>query len=505
MSQPRLAALFSLGLLALLLGGATPAQDKKDDGKKEAPEKLVETHHVLQLGKENLEYKATAGRLTLHDHDGKATAHMFFIAYTKPNVPDPTHRPLLFAFNGGPGSSSVWLHMGAFGPKRVKLKEDGHGLRPPGELVPNEFTLLDLADLVFIDPVGTGYSRPAHGVEGKRFYGVQQDVQSVGEFIRLYCTRFDRWKSPKFIAGESYGTTRAALLSSHLQDRLGMNLNGVILISAILNFQTARFDEGNDLPYALFLPTFTATAWYHKKLTAELQSDLRRTLDEVEDFAAGEYTLALTRGSKMSDEERNKVRGKLARFTGLSEDYVERSNLRIDAMRFMKELLRGEKRTVGRYDSRFLGIDLDAVGERHEYDASYTAVQGPYTAMLNQYMRTELNYDTDLQYEILTGRVQPWDFGPAATNRFLNAAPSLRQALTHNPDLRVLLCSGYYDLATPYFGSDYTFDHLGLAPNLRKHVTTAYFHAGHMMYIHQPSHRKLREDIANFLKATLAP
>jgi carboxypeptidase C (cathepsin A) len=474
-----------------------PKAEPKADG---ALEHLSETQHTITVDGTKLDYKATAGNLVLKDEAGKATASMFFIAYTKNGVDDLRKRPVTFTFNGGPGSSSVWLHLGAFGPRRVPVGDVGESVAPPYRLVDNESTLLDVTDLVFIDPVTTGYSRPAPGQDAKQFHGVQEDIQSVGEFIRLYVTRYQRWPSPKFLAGESYGTTRAAGLVGYLQDRYGMDFNGVVLISSVLNFETLRFDDGNDLPYILYLPSYTATAWFHKRLSAELQADLRKTLAEVEQFALGDYTLALMKGNKLGPEARKAVAQKLARYTGLSADYVVRSNLRIDNGRFMKELLRGEHHTVGRYDSRFTGTDLDAVGEQSEYDPSFAAVQGPYTAALNAYLRAELKCERDLPYEILTGRVQPWNFGNAR-NRYLNVSGSLRQAMTKNRDLRVFVANGYYDLATPYLATEYTFTHLGLDASLAEHVTMGFYEAGHMMYIHKPALHKLKKDVAAFLQA----
>jgi carboxypeptidase C (cathepsin A) len=493
-----------VGVQAPALAESATADTKKAESKPAAPrETISETEHAITLDGVKLEYQATAGTLVLKGEDGKPRASIFFVAYRRlSGVADLRRRPLTFAFNGGPGSSSVWLHLGAFGPKRVRMRPDGQPLAPPYRLVDNEDTLLDVTDLVFIDPVTTGYSRAAPGQDAKKFHGVQEDVQSVGEFIRLYATKFERWDSPKFLAGESYGTTRAAGLAGYLQDHDGMNLNGILLLSAVLNFQTLRFDEGNDLPYPLFLPTYTATAWYHKQLSSELQADRRKTLDEVEKFAQGEYTVGLMKGDKLPPEERAALVRKLARYTGLSEEYVDRSNLRIEISRFTKELLRKQRRTVGRYDSRFVGRDLDAVGDRPGYDPSYAAVQGAYTATINQYLRSELKVDKDIPYEILTGRVQPWDYG-GAKNRYLNVGPTLRQALTKNPDLRVFVANGSYDLATPYFATEYTFDHLGLAPGLAGHVTLAYYDAGHMMYIDRAAHHKLKRDAAAFFAKAL--
>lgn len=480
------------------------AQDKKDDKPADPPvPKDSTTQHTLTLDGKAIAFTATAGTLPLLDDAGKATAHVFYIAYTK-NGENPADRPVTFTFNGGPGSSSVWLHVGAFGPKRVALDPEGLPLPPPTKLVDNDLSLLDLTDLVFIDPVSTGFSRAAAGQDPKKFHGVQEDLQAVGEFVRLYVTRQKRWGSPKFLAGESYGTTRASALVGLMQDRHGMNFNGVILISAILNFGTARFDDGNDLPHVLFLPTFTATAWYHKKLAPEYRGDLKKALADVEKFVEEDYAKALLKGDKLTEAERTAVADKLAGFTGLSADYLRRANLRPEIMRFTKELLRGDRKTVGRFDSRMTGIDADAVGERHEYDPSYATVQGAYTSALNEYVRTGLKYESDVPYEILTGKVQPWNYGEAQ-NRFLNVAPALRSALTKNPHLRVFLASGYYDLATPYFAADYTMNHLHLDADRRKQITTAYYEAGHMMYVHRPSHEKLKKDLAAFYTAVPKP
>jgi carboxypeptidase C (cathepsin A) len=504
-------AALAFAAVALPATGQPPKAGPKADGK--APSKaeakpdtlkdaLSETKHTLRVGDLKLEYKATAGTLVLRDDEGKAKASMFFVAYTRTDGDAGPRRPLTFAFNGGPGSSAVWLHLGAFGPKRVLLKDNGDPLPPPYRLVDNEETLLDLTDLVFIDPVSTGFSRPAPGQSGKQFHGVQEDVQSVGEFIRLYTTKFNRWESPKFLAGESYGTTRAAGLASYLQDHDGLNLTGVLLISAVLNFQTIRFAEGNDLPYPLFLPTYTATAWYHKKLAPELQADLHKTLAEARHFAEGEYNAALMKGSRLSAAERAAVQRKLARYTGLSEDFVGRHDLRVQIFHFTKELLRDQHRTVGRYDSRLVGLDVDPASDRMDYDPSYAAVQGTFTAAMNGYLRAGLKVERDIPYEILTGKVQPWDFGQAK-NSYLNVSRPLKQALTKDRALRVFVANGYYDLATPYFATEYTFSHLGLEPALADHVTMAYYDAGHMMYIDRACHRKLKKDVAAFYRMAL--
>jgi carboxypeptidase C (cathepsin A) len=475
-------------------------RDTADKSSESGKDILKITQHKLQLdGGASLDYQATAGTLVVQEEDAKHKANIFFVAYTVKNMQSPG-RPITFAFNGGPGSSSVWLHLGLLGPRRVPLEAEGGTLMPPFRLANNSASLLDLTDLVFIDPVTTGYSRAEPADEEKKYHGVTQDIRSVGEFIRLYTTKFRRWDSPKYLAGESYGTTRAAGLAEYLQSQVGMNLNGILLISAVLNFQTLRFDEGNDLPYILFLPTYTATAWYHKKLSADLlQGDFNKTLEEVEQFALGEYTLALMKGSTLTTEERQNVARKLARYTGLSEEYVRGANLRIEIQRFIKELLRRSRQTVGRYDSRFVGRDADAAGERSSYDPSYAAVQGPYTALLQEYLAKDLEYVRDSPYRILTGQVQPWDFGQAK-NRYLNVTPQLRQAMTQNPGLRVFVANGYYDLATPYLATKYTMNHLDLTGDLGSRVRMEYYDAGHMMYIEKKSLRKLRKDLASFLQ-----
>ena len=480
-----------------------PAEKPKEE-KKTPPvpeDKVSQTKHAVRISGQEIKYTATAGIMVMKTEEEAPKATVFYMAYTRDDVSDVSQRPIMFTFNGGPGSSSVWLHLGAFGPRRVEMGDAGALLPPPYKLVDNESSLLDVSDLVFVDPVSTGYSRPAPGEAPSQFHGLQEDVQSVGDFIRLYTTRNKRWSSPKFLAGESYGTTRAAGLSGYLQQRHGMYLNGIILVSAILNFQTADFHSGNDLPYILYLPTFTAIAWYHKRLPADLQSDLRKAVQESEDFANGEYALALMAGDTLPSAKHGEVVKKLAQLTGLSEDYIERTNMRVEISRFTKELLRSQRRTVGRIDGRFTGMDLDAAGEAPEYDPSIAAIMGPYTATLNDYVRNDLKFDSDLPYEILTGRVFPWSF-KQYENRYVDVGETLRSAMTQNPFLRVFVAKGYYDLATPFFAADYTFEHLGLDPSLRGHLTGAYYESGHMVYAHLPSLGKLKQDTAQFIRAS---
>ena len=485
---------------------AEQENNKKEEEKKEEKpvpqERIAVTQHTITLGGKELHYTATAGTLILKEEDEekgeKPKASVFYVAYTLDDVEDPGQRPLTFSFNGGPGSSSVWLHLGLLGPQRVVMDKEGNALPPPYRLVENEFSLLDKTDLVFIDPVSTGYSRVVPGEKAGEFHNIKKDIESVGEFIRLYATRNKRWASPKFLIGESYGTTRAAGLSGHLQQQHGMYLNGIMLISAVLNFLTSDFNPGNDFPYILFLPTYTATAWYHKRLEASLQADLGKTLAEVEQFALSEYTLALMQGSSLPKRQRAEIVEKLARYTGLSPRYIEQTDLRIDIFRFTKELMRQQGLTVGRLDSRFTGVDRDSAGEHFEFDPSYAAIQGVYTATLNQYVRAALQFESDLPYEILAPLYMKWKWEDYQ-NQYVNVAETLRQAISVNPALQVFVANGYYDLATPYFATRYTFNHLGLDEKLLDNIVMADYPAGHMMYIHLPSLEKLKADLAAFI------
>ncbi len=479
-----------------------------EESKPTPQDQLCTTQHSIRIGDKELPYRVTCGTIVLREEaekDGTAEGHrpratLFFVAYTKEGVDDLSQRPITFSFNGGPGSSSVWLHLGLLGPKRVAMGDAGALTPPPYRLVDNPHTLLEDSDLVFIDPVGTGYSRMLEGEKVREYHGFKRDLESVGEFIRLYTSRYGRWLSPKYLIGESYGTTRAAGLSGYLQERHGLYLNGLMLVSSILEFSTARFNPGNDLPHILFLPSFSATAWYHRKLPPDLQrKPLKSLLKEVEAFAEGEYTLALMQGSKLAPSEYRRIAQKLARYTGLSEEYVRASNLRLEIFRFTKELLRSERKTVGRLDSRFTGTDRDAAGTNFEYDPSYAAIQGPYTATFNHYVRQELGFQSDLPYEVLSNLYQNWSY-KEFENQYLNVAETLRKAICMNPYLRVYVGSGYFDLATPYFATDYTLNHLGLEPHLLKNIQVHYYPAGHMMYVHQPSLARQAADLRAFIR-----
>jgi len=489
------------------------AGEKKDEKKDEKPtpkDNLVETRHSIKIDGREIKYTVTAGTVVMKEETSdrqkgaegeKPRAQIFFVAYTKDDVEDKSKRPLTFSFNGGPGSSSVWLHMGLLGPRRVLMEFDGNLPKPPFQLTDNEYSLLDETDLVFIDPVSTGYSRPMEGEKPSEWHGFKKDIASVGDFIRLYTTRYNRWLSPKFLAGESYGTTRAAGLSGYLQERHGLYLNGILLVSAVLNFSTIEFHIGNDLPFILFLPGYAATAWYHRKL--KVRKPLQTLLREVEKFALGEYADALMKGDALTARERKQIVEKLVRYTGLSAEFIERSNLRITDQHFFKELLRERGQTIGRLDSRFIGIDRLGVTEHPEYDPLLTNVIGPYTAAFYDYIRSELKFESDLSYEIMTDFVNPWSYANAE-NQYINVGETLRSAMTYNPHLKVFVANGYYDLGTPYSATEYTFDHLGLPEALRGNVSMGYYEAGHMMYIHMPSLAQLKADLAEFIRNSAA-
>lgn len=512
----------------------TDAKDKDKDKKEEKDPPLSVTEHTITVNGKSIRYKATAGYLLLRDlsegkkggddkskegkpdaadkakdkdkEEHKTKARVFFVAYTRTDVgDDPAKRPITYSFNGGPGSASVWLHMGALGPRRTELTERGEAPAPPYRLVDNEATWLDTTDLVFIDPVSTGYSRTAAGEDPKQFHGVKEDLASVADFIRLYTSRNARWASPKFVIGESYGTTRAAALSDYLQERYGFYVNGIILVSSILDFSTARFSPGNDRPYPLYLPTYTAAAWYHKKLPADLQAKgLGDVLRESEQFASNQYLLALARGDQLTPEYRKELAGYLARLTGLPADAIDQWNCRIPAQRFFFELLKDRNRNIGRYDARFTGIRYHPGTTDYDFDPSYEAVLGPYTSTFNDYVRRELKFESDLPYEMIAD-VRPWNYAAVAQNQFLNVSEDLRKAMSRNPYLKVWVSCGYYDLATPYYAATQTVHAMNLDPTIRGNVTLTFYEAGHMFYMLRPALLQFKTDANNFLQEATKP
>ncbi len=491
------------GLVACVLsppaGAQEPASNEEPAVTPER-ENLAVTNHSARIGGQTVDYTATAGTLLLEDENGTPKAQAFFVAYTRDGLGSTAGRPITFSYNGGPGSASIWLHMGTMGPRRVQMASEGFQPRPPYQLVDNEHSLLDVTDIVMIDPVMTGYSRPVEGEDKSQFHGVNEDLRWVGEFIRRYVTRFERWSSPKYLLGESYGTFRSAGLAPVLQSR-GIELNGIVLVSSVLDFTTIRYNEGNDLPFITFLPTYTATAWYHRRLEPALQADMQQTLNEARAFAVGEYASALLKGNMLSMTERRDVAEAAARLTGVSADFYEQSNLRVDPSRYRKELLRDQRLVTGRLDSRYTARDADAAGERQEFDPSNHALSGPYTAMFVDYLRNELNYRSDMRY-YTSGQVRPWNYEPFM-GRYATQVDALRGAMARNPYLKVFVANGYYDMATPFFGTEYTFNHLGWESDYQDRVTMGYYEGGHMMYIIERELAQFKTDVAAFILESL--
>lgn len=469
----------------------------------EQPADPVVKQHSIKVGGKPLDYTTTTGLMPIKDENGDIKANLFFAAYTKDGVDDTTKRPLTFVYNGGPGSSTVWLHMGGLAPKRVKMLEDGGMPKPPFELVENEYTWLTETDLVFVDPVDTGFSRATSEEHAKAAKGVEGDIAYVGEFIRMYLVRNARWQSPLFLSGESYGTFRSAGLAGYLIDR-GIAFNGIILISSILNMQTARFTLGNDLPYQLFMPTYAATAWYHEKIDKNLRKkSIRAYLDEVEAWVEGEYVQALSLGDRISEKHADKIAQDLAGYTGLSVEFVKDSNLRIDIHQFCKALKRDERRHVGRLDSRFMSWDHDVVDDMPEFDPSMNGIIPPFTSVLNPYFRTELGYESDVEYHIIRGLGREWDWGNAMKG-YSDTSDDLRSAMAKNPYMKVFIASGYYDLATPYYATEYTFSHMNLDPSVRGNIQIEEYPTGHMIYIEQDSLVKMNDDCIKFIQESVS-
>jgi len=481
----------------------------------EPKERLVTTEHKLALGRKTLAYTVTCGTLVLREYGesedekdrdadpkrraDRGRASVFFVAYTLAGVKDAAERPVTFAFNGGPGSSSVWLHLGLLGPQRVPTDEMGNAAPAPHRLVDNEHTLLTHSDLVFIDPVGTGHSRMAEGEKDAEYHDFQRDLDSIAEFIRLWLSRHGRWSSPIYLIGESYGTTRAAGLSHHLQEKHDIFLAGVMLVSLAVDLQTLSFDHGNDLPYPLFLPTYAATAWYHRALEPALQDrPLREVIAAAEAFAVGDYTVALMRGSRLPAAERERIAAQVAHFSGLTPEYVQRCDLRPGEFRFFKELLRARSQTVGRLDSRFLGTDRDDAGEQPESDAAMANLAGAYAAGINSLLHDTLQYQADEPYVVHAPLWKKWKWKDFEC-KYANVGASLRRAMQGNAAMRVYVASGWYDLATPHFAGDYTLSHLGLRDAQLPRITVSYFEAGHMMYIHRPSLVRLAGELREFV------
>jgi len=495
--------------------GGKPANQKPEDA--DAP-KVSVTEHSITVNGQVVKYKAVAGYMTLSEEKddkdakpddgakpaasplpeaGKPKAKIFFVAYTREDAGETAARPVTFAFNGGPGAASVWLHLGELGPRRVKLDELSPNPGPPYSLIDNDQTWLMDTDLVFIDPVSTGYSRPAQGEAAGEFHGYEEDVKSVGQFIRLYVTQNNRWLSPKFIVGESYGGTRAAGLCDYLQNEQSIYLDGVIIVSGLMNWQNIDFSPGNDIAYCLGLPAFADTAWYYKKDAPEYQQgDVGQMRQAVEKFAMKDYLNALGQGDQLPDADRQQIAQQLSKFTGLPVDYIVRHHLRVSDDDFRSELLKSDSRAPGRFDSRYSGIVYDPDGDIG--DASLVAVRGAFAATINDYLRVELKFESDLPYNILTD-VQPWSFH--SDNKYLDVSGALGKAMSENPRLKVWVTCGYYDMAISYFSTQYTLSHMHLEPAIRQNLTFSKYDSGHMIYIDQTAIKAMRADFSGFLKA----
>ena len=482
---------------------AEPARSEEATDKEEhfdvSEVPAVVTHHTMTVNGKALAYTATAGRLPLKRADGKIEAEMFFVAYTLDGQ-DAAKRPLTFAFNGGPGSASVWLHMGALGPKRVVLQQNGFMPAAPYRVEDNPDTLLDRSDIVMVDAMATGYSRAANADLTKKYLGVKGDVQAFGEFIRLYLSRYERWSSPLFLLGESYGTTRAAGLSGYLADH-GIAFNGVTLLSTAVDFGTLEWSDTNDLPYFLLVPSFSMIAAYHHKLAGDLTADINKTRDDVVHWSLNDYAVALAKGDTLSPDEHRKIVEQLSRYIGLRPEVIEAHDMRIDVPTFMRELLLDQKLITGRLDGRFTSPNP---GDRF-YDPTSAAILPPYTSAFYNYLRTELNYQTDMPYRVFAYDepvFQKWDWGNAEQG-FPSTADSLRSAIIKNPYMKVLVMEGYYDLATPFAAANWTIDHLNLEPKYREGISFATYYAGHMVYVDRAEHDKMKKDLEQFMDKCL--
>jgi carboxypeptidase C (cathepsin A) len=464
----------------------------------------VVTHHQITVAGRALKYTATAGRLPIKRDDGKIEAEMFFVAYTLDGQ-EASKRPVTFAFNGGPGSASIWLHMGALGPKRVVLQPNGFMPAAPYRMADNPNTLLDKSDIVMVDAIGTGFSRAANAELNKKYLGVKGDIEAFGEFIRLYITRYERWTSPLFLLGESYGTTRAAGISGYLADR-GISFNGITLLSIALSFQTLEWTKTNDEPYILLLPSYTMIAAYHKKLAPDLIEDAAKTRQQVERWAANEYAWALEKGDSISAEDRQKVIDQLVRYTGLSRQVIEVHDMRIDVPTFTQNLLLDQKLRVGRLDGRFTGPNPEGPDSRF-YDPTGAALLPPYTSVFYNYVRTDLGYKSDMPYKVFAfqegGAFSKWEWG-SAIEGFPDTARALRAAMVKNPYLKVLVMEGFYDLATPFYAADYTMNHLDLSPTYRNNISFSTYDSGHMVYIDGTAHAKMKSDLVSFMEKSMS-
>jgi carboxypeptidase C (cathepsin A) len=490
-----------------------PAEKSADKSTEKAPpkEESSVTDHSIKIGGTTIPYKSTAGTILLKNEKDEPTALVYYTGYTRSDVKDVSQRPLAFLYNGGPGSSSIWLHMGSFGPKRVVTVNAEVTPPAPYKLEDNANCLLDKADLVFIDPVGTGFSKAVGKAQDKDFWGIDPDAKSIAQFVQSYVTRNNRWNSPKFLIGESYGTFRNAALANLLQNAHGIYLNGIVMVSSVWDLGTLSFYPGVDLSYVLYLPSYAATAWYHKVLK-ERPDNLEAFLDEARKYANGPYAEALLKGDALSAADTAAVAKRLAYFTGLSEDYLIKSKLRVKLRNFMQELQRSRGLTTGRLDSRFSGPTYDLINSAADYDPQSTAVTGAFTAVFNMYVRDDLKFGHDRDYHVSANFGENhWDWKHETGNQrsFFPGSPNvmgdLANALIVNPKLRVEMEDGYYDMATPFFESEYAVAHLGLPENLQKNIQHKYYEAGHMMYLREEDLAKLKSNVAAFVDSVSKP
>jgi len=488
-----------LSLSLSVLGAPESKKSADPAGKEKSAEKSAEPvvrESVIEIGGQKIPYQATTGKIQLKQDDGKVRASVFHVSYERSDVKDGTRRPVLFAFNGGPGSSAAWLHIGLLGPKVIQLPGDGTmAPQPPAHVADNPLSVLDVCDLVFVDPVSTGYSRAENDTKPAEFHGLNEDIESVGDFIRRWINDHDRWNSPKYLLGESYGGIRAAGLSHHLQSRYGMNLNGVVLMSSLLDFATLQMSSGNDLGFLLYLPSYTGVAHFHKKITGDRDALIR----ESTAFAFGEYATALLKGSSLEPATRTAVAAQLAGFTGIPATIWLTHNLRIEPGFFRSELLRAEGKVLGRFDARVAWDTADQAAQVAEFDPSFSLAYGAFATAMMDYLGCDLGYKEDQPYEILTGKVSPWRWN--ATNEVVNVGERLASAMRDNPHLRVLVMGGRNDLATPAEGVPYSIRHLADLPaSARSNITYARYDGGHMFYLNPPDLAKTRADLVKFIQ-----
>ena len=508
MSRSTVLAMAGLAVVAPGLAAQEGEPDRPSAAAVEATPARWESSHSIVVNGQPVAYDAVVGSIILRDTEDTATGELFYTAYVRTNGGDSSSRPIVFAYNGGPGSASFWLHMGIMGPRRVETPNVGQQAPPPYPLVDNEYTLLDIADVVMIDPIGTGFSRPLGDTEGEEFWGVDEDARSLTQFIRRFLSEYERWNSPRYLLGESYGTTRSAVLARHLQGA-NIDLNGIVLVSAVLDFNTILFPPGATIPYIVNVPAYAVTAAYLGALPGGQPADLESFMEEVEAWAVTDYATALLAGSTLDAARRDAVLDKLHQYTGLSRDFLDRANLRVSAPEFEKELLRDQGLVVGRLDARFTGPTGDLLDTTPDHDPQSTAISSAYTSAFNTYVRQELGYDGDREY-VPSGMARPWKWqrgggGFLGLGGAVNVAPDLATAIRRNPNLEVLLVNGIYDLATPYFAAVWTIDQMGLPPDLRDNIQRADFAAGHMMYVEQSLLQQWKDTLDAFIARTSRP